>query len=79
MTVLRQHGPCSALIGYPDKSAQCANGFPAHPVACFCATAIHERPCCREEWCGETYEASGGKPEPLSDAGRAALEGKEGS
>jgi hypothetical protein len=74
---MNQHGPCSALIGYPNQPGQCANGFPVHSVACFCATALPERPCCREEWCGETYESNGGKPESLTDAGRAALDGKD--
>jgi hypothetical protein len=60
-----KHG-CSAY-----SEDRCSNGFPTHPL---CRSPLgwpregqpfHYGPpfCMREEWCGETYDETGGKPE----------------
>ena len=51
---------CSAYFRRADGAQICRNGFPTHPA---CQGGPRGVPfCCRDEWCGRTFDENGGKP-----------------
>jgi len=60
---------CSAFFADGDGRLLCRDGFPTHPACQLGAgKTLSAMPfCCREEWCGKTFEDNGGRPVHMSE------------